>query len=237
MIGPLVNSAAIFLGGVIGNLIGPKMSQDLRDNLPLAFGCASIGIGVVLLLEIKNLSPVVLALIAGTIIGELAHLETRIGSLAGKARGLINKVATPKAGMTHEEFIERYVALIVLFCCSATGIYGALTEGMTGDPNLLIVKSILDICTSAIFASTMGIAVGLLFIPQLIVQAILFALAHMIVPFTTPDMLADFSACGGLVLMATGFRICAIKHFRVANMIPGLFLVMPLSWAWTAMMS
>ncbi len=35
-----------------------------------------------------------------------------------------------------------------------------MSEGMTGDPTLLIVKSILDLFTAPIFASTMGAAVG-----------------------------------------------------------------------------
>ena len=48
--------------------------------------------------------------------------------------------------------------------------------------------------------------------------------------------MADFSACGGLIMLATGFRICGIKQFPVADMIPALVLVMPFSWAWTALM-
>ncbi|VEB54237.1 Putative inner membrane protein YqgA [Salmonella enterica subsp. enterica] len=42
---------------------------------------------------------------------------------------------------THDSFIQSYVAIIVLFCASGTGIFGAMHEGMTGDPNILIAKS------------------------------------------------------------------------------------------------
>jgi uncharacterized membrane protein YqgA involved in biofilm formation len=45
-------------------------------------------------------------------------------------------------------------------------------------------------------------------------------------------MIADFSACGGLILLATGFRIAEIKNFAVANMLPALFLVLPISALW-----
>ncbi|EQA7150239.1 DUF554 family protein, partial [Escherichia coli] len=41
-------------------------------------------------------------------------------------------------------------------------------------------------------------------------------------------------AVGGLLLMATGLRICGIKMFPVVNMLPALLLAMPLSAAWTA---
>ncbi|MFS6963232.1 DUF554 family protein, partial [Escherichia coli] len=43
-----------------------------------------------------------------------------------------------------------------------------------------------------------------------------------------------YSAVGGLLLLATGLRICGIKMFPVVNMLPALLLAMPLSAAWTA---
>lgn len=35
-----------------------------------------------------------------------------------------------------------------------------------------------------------------------------------------------------MIILATGFRICGIKPFPVASMLPSLVLVMPLSWLW-----
>lgn len=69
-------------------------------------------------------------------------------------------------------------------------------------------------------------------IPQFIIQGSLFLLATKILPMTTPFMIADFSACGGLIMVATGFRIAGIKPFAVANMLPALFLAMPISAMW-----
>lgn len=42
----------------------------------------------------------------------------------------------------------------------------------------------------------------------------------------------DFKACGGFLLLATGFRIAKIHDFPVADMIPAMVLVMPVSWFW-----
>jgi len=120
----------------------------------------------------------------------------------------------------------------VLFCASGTGIFGAMNEGMTGDYSLLMVKSFLDLFTAAIFATALGYTVATLAIPQFIIQAALFFLAVKILPLTTPMMIADFSACGGLIMVATGFRIAGIKNFAVANMLPALFLAMPISALW-----
>ena len=48
-------------------------------------------------------------------------------------------------------------------------------------------------------------------IPQCVIFLIIFA--KFIFPLTTPDMIADFKACGGFLLLATGFRIAKIHDF------------------------
>ncbi|EOF57648.1 hypothetical protein SCW_00372 [Enterococcus faecium EnGen0131] len=135
--------------------------------------------------------------------------------------------------MTHDEFISTLVTVIVLFCASGTGIYGSLDSGMTGDSTILISKSVLDFFTAAIFACNLGYVVSVIAIPQFIIFYILFLLAKFIYPLTTPDMILDFKACGGFLMVATGFRMINVKMFPVADMIPAMIVIMPLSWMWT----
>ena len=61
----------------------------------------------------------------------------------------------------------------------------------------------------------------------------LFFAAKAIYPLTTPTMIGDFKACGGFLLIATGCRIAKMQDFPVADMIPAMMLVMPLSALWT----
>ena len=234
MVGPIVNGAALFAGTVAGVFLGPRLNATIRAHMPMVFGCASMGLGVAMIVKVKFLAPVVLALVVGSLLGEVVRLESGIQKAAGYARRWIEKFVRPTGDMPQEEFMDKFVALMVLFCMSGTGIYGSMSEGMTGDPTLLVVKSILDFFTAPIFASSMGLTVGILIVPQFAVQSLLYLGASLILPLATPDMLADFSACGGLLMLATGFRICGIKQFPVGNMIPALFLAMPLSWAWAA---
>lgn len=79
------------------------------------------------------------------------------------------------------------------------------------------------------FASTIGYSLGILVVQQFIVQALLFSGAVLIVPFTSHDMLGVFSACGGIILQAIGLRNCGITNIPVANILPALILVMPMS--------
>ena len=233
MIGPFVNGSAVVTGGLAGAFLGNRFSENLRTRLPMVFGLASMGLGVAMIVKVKFFPAVILALLLGTIIGELCHLETGVVRLATHARGFIDRFARPAdPHLTHEAFLGQYVAILVLFCISAVGIFGSLTEGMTGDPSLLLVKAILDFFTAAIFAAALGYSVAALAVPQFIIQVALFFLAARIMPLTTPDMIADFSACGGLIMVATGFRMANMRHYAVANMLPALFLVMPVSALW-----
>ena len=99
---------------------------------------------------------------------------------------------------------------------------------------LLFSKAILDFFTAAIFAAGLGIMVALVAVPQFLVMIILFFSAVMIMPLTNEIMLADFTACGGVLMLATGLRISGIKWFPIANMIPAMILIMPFSWMWMA---
>ena len=134
----------------------------------------------------------------------------------------------------HEACIQSLVAIIILFCASGTGIFGAMREGMTGDNSILIAKAFLDFFTALIFATSLGIAVAAICVPMLVIQLTLAYSATLIMPLTTPAMMGDFTAVGGVLLLATGLRICGIKMLAVANMLPALVLAMPLSALWTA---
>lgn len=233
MIGPYVNGVALLVGSIAGGIIGPRFSKDFRFHMPMIFGVTSIGVSITMIVKGQLLTPVVLAIILGTIVGEIFHLEVSIQKMVASAFKLIEKITKTKETTDLKNLIDKFVPLTVLFCFSGMGFYGSLQEGMTGDPTLLIIKSILDIFTSLIFASTIGCTLAILVIPQFIVQTLLYFGAIFIVPYTSPEMLADFSACGGIILLAIGMRICGVKNLPVANMIPALILVLPASWLWS----
>ena len=74
--------------------------------------------------------------------------------------------------------------------------------------------------------------VSLVAVPQFVIFTLLFLAARAIYPLTTPAMINDFKACGGFMLVATGCRIAKMQDFPIADMIPAMILVMPLSALW-----
>lgn len=232
-IGIIVNALSIVLGGTAGALFGNKIPEKMKADLTQVFGVCGIGMGISAVVLMKNMPAVVFSVVVGTAIG----LYMNLGTWINKGAGLMQKPVralfkNQKTSLSQEEYMSLLVTIIVLFCASGTGIYGSLDSGMSGDHTILISKSVLDFFTAMTFACNLGMAVSFIAVPQLVIFLSIFALAKVIYPLTTPDMIADFKACGGFLLIATGLRMAKIKEFPVADMIPAMVLVMPVSWLW-----
>ena len=223
-VGIIINVLSVIIGGLIGSVVKDRMPERYKENLNMIFGLASMGMGIGSLVLMRNMPAVIFSLIAGTCLGMAVHLGEKITSLAGKMQKMM--------GMNDSSNAAQLVTVIVLFCASGTGIYGSLVSGMNGDHSILIAKSILDLFTALIFACALGKAVSMIAVPQAVIMLALFFLAGVIVPLTTLEMIDDFKACGGFIMVATGFRILQLKQFPTADMIPAMILVMPLSWVW-----
>ena len=233
-IGIIANVLAVAVGGVLGALLGNRLSDRLKSTLNMIFGICAMGMGVSSIVLMENMPAVIFAVIIGTTIGVALHLGDRINRAASGMQRLVGKhVRPPKSGLSEDEYNAMLLTVIVLFCASGTGIYGSLISGISGDHSVLLAKSILDLFTAMIFACSLGIVVSFIAVPQLIIFLALFFLARVIYPLCSPSMINDFKACGGIILLATGFRILKVKDFPIADMIPAMLLVMPLSWLWT----
>lgn len=235
-IGIIMNAATIFFGGIVGALAGHHLSPKYKTEINLIFGLCSMGMGISSITLMKNMPAVIFAIILGTTFGLAIHLGAHIQTGAMYLQKPIARfVAHEASTLDHAEFMSTLVTVIVLFCASGSGIYGSLDSGMSSDHTILISKSILDFFTAIIFACQLGYVVSIIAIPQFLIFFLLFLGAGMIFPLTSPDMIADFKACGGFLMLATGFRMIKVKEFPIADMIPSMIFVMPLSWLWMTM--
>jgi uncharacterized protein len=74
------------------------------------------------------------------------------------------------------------------------------------------------------FAETQKIALAMMEC-----AAVVHVLLFLLVAGSMHPSLADFTAVGGLIMLATDFRTCKIREFSVANMLPSPFIARPLS--------
>mgnify|MGYP005938543403 CR=1 FL=1 len=231
-IGIIANGMAIIIGGLIGTVAGHKIPERLKTSLTQMFGVCAMGIGISCIMKMATLPASILSLVLGLIIGELCDLENRIQKGVRIIQKPMSKILSSGKQEDPEVFMEEFISILVLFCASGTGLFGAMQAGITGEHSILLTKSILDFCTAAIFAANLGGLVSLISIPQFLIMMICYLGAAIVMPLTNETMLGDFSAVGGLISLATGFRIAGIRNFPVANMIPAMILAMPLSALW-----
>lgn len=231
-IGVMINGGAVIFGGMLGCILGKKLDTEFQEKLQMVFAVCSMAMGITSIVLMQNMPAVVLSMILGTVLGHLCRLDHAIHLAAkGMQAVVVRRIGSEKRKSTPEE-MDAILTAIVLFCASGTGIYGSIISGMTGDHSILIAKSVLDLFTAAIFACGLGLVVSVIAVPQMVLFLALFFCAGLIYPLCTPDMIADFKACGGCIMLATGFRMVRLKMFPVADMIPSMILAMPVSWFW-----
>lgn len=231
-IGIIVNGCSVILGGMIGCVLGKRLDNALQDKLQMVFAVCSMSMGIGTIVLMQNIPAVIFSVIFGTVIGHTFHLEESVNRAAKWMQKVIMRLLGARSSLSEEGNGDTLLTVIVLFCASGTGIYGSMISSMTGDHSILIAKSILDLFTALIFACSLGLVVSMVAIPQMILFLILFFCAGLIYPLCTPEMIGDFKACGGCIMLATGFRMVRLKQFPIADMIPAMILVMPISWVW-----
>ncbi len=104
-------------------------------------------------------------------------------------------------------------------------IVGSITDGIKGDPSILITKAMMDGIISIPFAATMGMGVLGSAVPILIYQGGITLLAWKLQSFFTPLMISELTSVGGIIVMGIGINILGLQKIRVGNLIPALLLI------------
>lgn len=229
-IGIMLDAVCYVVGSLIGAAIGKYVPKHISKNLLLVLGYATLALGISLITKAKALPPVIFSVTIGTLIGELLDIEGHIIRFLRKAGGSVLK--NNSSGMSDDKYIDQFITMLMVFVMGATGMLGALTEGMTGDSSVMMSKAVIDLLASATFATTMGFFSVSIVIPQLLLFIPLFFLAEFIAPIADAAMIGNFSACGGVIMIMTGMKVCEIKQMRITNTLPAFILAMPVTWLW-----
>ena len=128
-------------------------------------------------------------------------------------------------GNGDSSFVKGFVSATLLFCIGAMAVVGALEDGLTGNYQILLVKSMLDGIFSMLFAASMGVGVLFSAIPVLLYQGAISLGAGFLKPVLTGVMLDNITALGGILIAGLGLNILGVTRIRVANLLPGILLV------------
>lgn len=220
--GTLVNTAAIIAGGLVGSFAIPKIPERIRHSVMQALGAGVIVIGLKMAWDSRDAMLMLLSLAMGTLLGELLHIHERLHGLALHLERFV--------GQDRGGFAQAFVQTTLLFCVGAMAITGALQDGLNGDPRILYVKAVLDGTGALMFASTMGPGVMLAAIPVLVYQGVITLGAGVLSRVLSEPMIHEMGTVGGVLVMVLGLNMTGATALRVANMLPGMFLVALLVW-------
>ena len=215
--GSVFNSLAVLFGGSLGLFIGKFIPEKLQSTIFNSMGLFILYVGINMSLSTKNSIAVLLALVLGAITGALLGLEDKLSSLGDVLKA---KIHSSDSGFT-----QGFMSATLIFCMGSMTIIGAFNDGLRHDPELLITKGIMDGISSVLFAGSMGIGVVFSIIPMFIYQGALTLLAVWAEPFITPDMFANISGIGGLMIMGIGLNFLKITKLKLGDMLPGLIYV------------
>lgn len=217
MTGTIINVVLVIAGSTLGLLIHKRFPERIRVIVFQAIGLFTIMLGIYLGLKSTAFLVIIFSLISGALIGEGFYLQERIE----KGGDYLKKWLRVK----NENFTEGLVTAFMLFCVGSFTILGAIEEGLTGEYNLLLTKSVLDGFSSIALASAFGFGVMFSVIPLFIYQGALTIFASYVEPFLDIALQNEITAVGGIMIVGLGLNIMDVKKIRVLNLTPGLLTV------------
>jgi len=228
MTGTIINVIAILVGGTIGLLFGARIPERFKTTIIAGMGLFTMVMGVQMFFESGNQLIVLGAMIIGTILGEWLGLEDRLESFGLTLEKRFSGDVESGAG---SRFVRGFMVASLLYCIGPLAILGSIQDGLTGDYNLLAVKSTLDGFASVAFASTLGIGVMFSSIIILIYQGGISLLAGALSAIVSDPMMNEMTATGGVILVGLGIsNLLEIKKIRVGNFLPALVIAPLIVW-------
>ena len=215
--GTLFNVVTVILGGILGLSAGRFIPERLHGRFFECMGLFTLYLGMGMAMETKHALAILLALILGTLTGAACNLDDRLNGLGDTLKA--------KMRVSNARFTEGFVTATLLFCIGAMSIIGAFEDGLRHNPSLLVTKGVMDGISSIVLSSSFGVGVLFSILPMFLYQAGLTFLAAWAEPFLTPDIVANLSGLGGLMIMGIGLNLLKVTKLKLCDMLPGLIYV------------
>jgi len=216
LLGTIVNSLAIVVGGLIGFFFKNVIPAKLSDSLLKASAMAVLAVGIKLSLQGDNLTLMIISIILGTFIGELIDIE---GKLENLGNGIESKLKNKGSNVT-----QGFVSCTLIFCIGSMAIVGSIQSGLTGNHEILFSKAVLDGIISITMAVSMGIGVVFSSISVFIYQGTITILAQFLTSVLSDIVIKEMTAVGGVLIMVISLNFLEIKRIKVGNMLPAVFI-------------
>lgn len=222
MLGAIVNTAAIAVGGALGTLCGGRIEKKYSDSLMTGLAIVTGVLGVGCAVRSGDALCLIVCTALGIVLGELMRIDDFIEWLGAAAQERLSRGRQDGRG----GFAQGFVTATVVFCVGSMAVMGSIAEGVDGDPSILLAKSVIDFVGAIAFSAAMGAGVAASAACILLTEGGMTLLAGVVGGLLSGSVVTEMSAVGGVLLIGTSINLLGLRpeRIKVANMLPGIFL-------------
>lgn len=217
MIGVIVNVITVLIGCTLGLIFRKGIPEKITNSAMVAIGLCNLCIGVGGMMQGKDTIILIIAMVLGTMLGTALDIDGKLNHLSEKA-GSKFKSSTSNIG-------EGFVTASLVFCVGSMTILGGLEAGLKGDNTLYYTKAVLDLISSLMLITSLGIGVVFAAGTVFVYQGALVLLASLLSPYLTSEIISELNCAGSLMIFALGLNLSGIGKFKVANFLPAIIIV------------
>ncbi len=223
-VGVTVNTVAIIVCSIVGLLCKKIINDRIENTIMQGLGVCVMIIGITDAIKpvngVQGVLVMVISFAIGGLIGALLNIEKGLDNLGKNFEKLVMKnTKNQKSG----SFSEGFTQATMIFCIGAMVIYGSIADGL-GNPQTLLIKSVLDGVMALLLTVKFGIGVAFSALPVLIIQGSISLVAFICGDFLAsfPNFIAQLTCIGGVFVTMIGINILGIKKLPIANMLPAI---------------
>ena len=216
MLGVFVNVITVIAGSCVGLLFKKGIPEKVSKAAMTGLGACTLYIGISGSLCGENVLILIGSVVLGAICGTLLDFDGAINHLAERVETRFQK-AGQKASVA-----EGLVTATLLFCVGSMTVTGSIQAGLTGDNSVLITKATLDLVSSMMLASSLGIGVLLSAGSVFVIQGGLVLLAGLVAPFMNAAAINEMTCAGSLLIVMIGTNLMGITKIKVADYLPAI---------------
>lgn len=216
MFGVLVNVITVIVGALVGLLFKKGIPERVSHAAMTGLGACTLYIGISGSLCGENVLILIGSVVLGAIVGTLLNIDGAINRLAAKVETRFRKEGNQIS------LAEGLVSATLLFCVGSMTVTGSIQAGLTGDHSILITKAMLDLVSSMMLASSLGLGVLLSAGAVFVIQGGLVLLAGLIAPLMSTGAINEMTCAGSLLIIMIGTNLMGITKIKVADFLPAI---------------
>ena len=216
MLGVIINVITVIIGSSIGLLFKKGIPEKVSKAAMIGLGACTLYIGISGSLCGENVLILIAAVVLGAIAGTLLNIDGAINKFAEKVELRFKKKGSDVS------IAEGIITATLLFCVGSMTVTGSIQAGLTGDNSVLITKAMLDLVSSVMLASSLGVGVLLSSITVFVIQGGLVLLAGLISPLMSTGAINEMTCAGSILIIMIGTNLMGISKIKVADFLPAI---------------